>query len=86
MLKLARTAMKYFAFGLIAGILVAPQSGERTRQVIRDKARTYLDMFLGFRPEAEMRMGEEARATSTSHPEAATHQREETQESEERVH
>ncbi len=85
MLRLARTAMKYFALGLIAGILVAPQSGQRTRQIIRDKVRTYLDMALGLASEAETKMEEAGRTAPSSHPEAVPRV-EETTELEERVH
>lgn len=36
MLTRARTAMKFFTYGLLLGILFAPGSGEETRSRIKD--------------------------------------------------
>ena len=35
MLSCARTAMKFFTYGLLIGILFAPHSGTETRQQLR---------------------------------------------------
>ncbi len=32
----ARTAMKFFVYGLVIGLLFAPRSGEETRQRVRE--------------------------------------------------
>ena len=35
MLKHARTAVKFFVYGLVAGLLFAPRSGEETRKELQ---------------------------------------------------
>jgi hypothetical protein len=36
MLTRARTAMKFFTYGLVAGLLFAPNSGAETRERLKD--------------------------------------------------
>lgn len=36
MLSRARTAMKFFTYGLLIGVLFAPASGAETRERVRD--------------------------------------------------
>ncbi|MDA8217576.1 MAG: YtxH domain-containing protein [Dehalococcoidales bacterium] len=37
MLRLAYTAIKYFAIGLLIGLFTAPRSGTESRRLLRDK-------------------------------------------------
>jgi gas vesicle protein len=38
-LSRARTAMKFFTYGLLIGVLFAPSSGQETRERLRDLLR-----------------------------------------------
>ncbi len=41
-MKTAKTAIKYLVFGLVAGFLLAPRSGNETRRMLWDEAMEYV--------------------------------------------
>jgi hypothetical protein len=85
MFRMAKTAMKYFAFGLIAGLLLAPQSGARTRQMIGEKVQGYLGMFMGMVPSGKTAMEPTSRVPG-AHPEGVETEAGDGEEIEERIH
>jgi len=42
MLSGARTAIKYFTIGLLAGLLLAPRKGEDTRKLLVERGKEYV--------------------------------------------
>lgn len=46
MFSRVRIAIRFFFVGLAVGILLAPRSGEKTRQMLRDKADGLLNSIL----------------------------------------
>ena len=46
MFSRVRIAIRFFFFGLAAGVLLAPRSGEQTRRLLREKADSLLNDVL----------------------------------------
>lgn len=46
-MRLIRVSLKYFTFGLIAGLLLAPRAGRETRQLLVQQGTGRLQHLLG---------------------------------------
>ena len=51
-MRIIRVSLKYFTFGLIAGLLLAPRAGRETRQILIDQGADRLQKVLGAREPA----------------------------------
>lgn len=47
LLRVVRTGLKYFVYGLLIGLFVAPRRGEETRQIVLDWIGARVDSVFG---------------------------------------